>query len=199
MIVFKGILFLIIYINALRQIGQLIIKKNHFFQNLIYGYIIYYIFQFILGFIFQFALLNVMYYHWIIGFTLMMISGYSIYDLTKNKMLLESIKEHFKIYWLVYVFSLALIFISVIYAPGHYLSNNLDDGYYMMKVINFTRGINVNIDPATGFVDIANLKTKLARIVNTCELDLASYCYLFKIDVLVFVNYIYTWFNYYFI
>ena len=41
MIVFKGILFLIIYINALRQIGQLIIKKNRFFQNLIYGYIIY--------------------------------------------------------------------------------------------------------------------------------------------------------------
>ena len=201
--VINGIVFLIAYINALRKIGLLVTKKAKFFRNLIVGYITYYVLQFILGFIFQLASLPLNIYYIIMGVVLLAANVLSLVDLIralKNPSAsLHKVGEHIQNYWIIYVLSAVLLYISVIYAPGHWLSNNLDDGYYVMKVINFVDGININIDPATGFVDHSSFMTWIARVVNTVELDLASYCYLFKIDVLVFLNYFYTWFNYFFI
>lgn len=189
MIFLKGILFLFIYINALRCLGKFITKQDDFLKNLILGYVFYYVFQFALGIIFQALLLNVVVYHYIIGVVLVVLNILSIKYCTFD------FKSHIKDYWLIYLLSLVLLYLSVIYVPGNYLANNMDDGYYVTKIFNFIQGININIDPATGF----NTKMPLERIINTYELDLASYCFLFKIDVLYFIHYIYTFFNYYFI
>lgn len=188
----KGVLFSIVFIYFLGSLGKKLTKGEMFSKNLIYGFILYTFIQFIGGFIVQLFRLPWIVYQGYMIVSLLILLGFMFY---KNKPTFHTttIIGHFKQYGVIYLIAIVFVILACMNLQYQWNANNIDDGYYLMKmrmspyVTNF-----VDYNFASGF----NIAGSFVRSINTFEIEGAFFSQILGIETSIYAKVFLSFINY---
>lgn len=190
----KGLLFVILFIFFINGIGKNILgKKGFFIYNIIVGYIIYCVIQFVGAFISTVLLKSYMFYViYMICFVLMV--GVYLLKQINYKNLLNDFVNHFKKYFPIYIMAFILVCFSLLNVEYLWQGNNLDDGYYIMKIANMGKYNSFQVNYTNGFFE----QQSFIRMINTYEMDYNFWVNILCVTPVIFCKVIISYFNYMF-
>lgn len=193
----SGALILLALVLFSFLIGCATRKEIHFAKNTLTGYLIY---SFLIAIVF--IPIQILKFSWFISliFWLMIMIAliiYIIYQFSKHKDLIKELKRYplIKNYWLLFIICIILVILSVLNVELFWLSNHLDDGYYLTKITNLPyleQPFNTNY--ASGIVNTST--TFDTYLLNVWELEASIIVYLTKIDGVIFARLFLSAFNY---
>ncbi|OLU37527.1 hypothetical protein [Ileibacterium valens] len=190
----KGFLFLTIYFLYIYLLGSIYPNDNSFYKKIIYGYLTTSLMAGILGVITQilflpwsfFAITMTIWHILAVLLGLLMIKEKKV-NLFRS--LLNDIKKHYFLFLLIFI----LLFLQMGNYPGFWLSNHLDDGFYLSKI-----GIPWQIDDfhsenlVSGFGKLHHIDS---YSLNTHELEYGYYLSLIRIPTTLFARFFMAWIN----
>lgn len=190
-----SLLFLIWMIVLSYFFGYSIRKEQNFSKNLLTGYIGY---AFILAI--GLMIIELLELPWKLAliYFILAIAGillYIIYSMKKNSLKLtkSDFRQLFKDNIVLLAVVIILMLISFISFNIYWLNNQLDDGYYLSKIVKMPY-----LDTPFSYNYVVNCKanSSIAYKINTWELEASIYVYLLKINVFTFCRLGLNFFNY---
>lgn len=195
-----SITFIIFYIVYQYLLGFVFTKDVHeFSKNLIFGYLILSFFIALGGIPIQ--LMNLSWYIFaiyllLVFVVLFIIILYRIRTIKINISLKTIVIEFCNQNWFLIFLSVLLVIFSIGNLSEIWLSNRLDDGYYLSLVSSLPYNENsFYTNPVTGFS--ASLSVMGSYIVNTIYSEYSVYCHFLGIEVSIFCRVFMSLFGYY--
>lgn len=190
----KGLFFIILFIFFINGIGKKILKKEELFiYNIIIGYITYCVIQFIGAFISTVLLKSYTFYMVYMICFVIIVSAYLLKQINLKNLVNDFI-DHFKKYFLIYIMAFILVCFSLLNVEYLWQGNNLDDGYYIMKIANMSKYNSFQINYTNGFFE----HLSFVRMINTYEMDYSFWVNILHISPVIFCKVIISYFNYVF-